>query len=48
MFQAIGHKVLQLQRINFGGLRLGNLKMGKWRFLTRKEIDSLKKQVALK
>ena len=48
MFQAIGHKVLQLQRINFGGLGLGNLKMGKWRFLTRKEIDSLKKQVALK
>ena len=48
MFQAIGHKVLQLQRINFGGLRLGSLKMGKWRFLTRKEIDSLKKQVALK
>ncbi|TET73778.1 MAG: rRNA pseudouridine synthase [Candidatus Aminicenantes bacterium] len=48
MFQAIGHKVLQLQRINFGGLRLGSLKMGKWRFLTRKEIDSLKKQVAPK
>ena len=48
MFQAIGHKVLQLQRVNFGGLRLGSLKMGKWRFLTRKEIDSLKKQVALK
>ncbi len=48
MFQAIGHKVLQLQRINFGGLRLGSLKTGKWRFLTRKEIDSLKKQVALK
>ncbi len=48
MFQAIGHKVLQLQRINFGGLRLGSLKMGKWRFLTRQEIDSLKKQVALK
>ena len=48
MFQAIGHKVIQLQRINFGGLGLGSLKMGKWRFLTRKEIDSLKKQVAPK
>jgi pseudouridine synthase len=48
MFQAIGHKVLQLQRVNFGGLGLGSLKMGKWRFLTRKEIDSLKKQVASK
>jgi len=48
MFQAIGHKVIQLQRINFGGLGLGSLKTGKWRFLTPKEIDSLKKQVALK
>ncbi|MBA7535582.1 Ribosomal large subunit pseudouridine synthase B [subsurface metagenome] len=48
MFQVIGHKVIQLQRINFGGLGLGSLKMGKWRFLTRKEIDSLKKQVAPK
>ncbi len=48
MFQAIGHKVIQLQRINFGGLGLGSLKMGKWRFLTRKEIETLKKQVAPK
>jgi pseudouridine synthase len=48
MFQAIGHKVLQLQRTNFGGLRLGSLKAGKWRFLTRKEVDSLKKLAALK
>jgi len=48
MFQAIGHKVLQLQRTNFGGLKLGSLKAGKWRYLTRKEIDTLKKQVALK
>ncbi len=48
MFQAIGHKVLQLQRINFGGLGLGSLKMGKWRFLTAKEIETLKKQVAPK
>jgi pseudouridine synthase len=48
MFQAIGHKVLQLQRTSFGGLGLGSLKTGKWRFLTRKEIDTLKKKVALK
>jgi len=48
MFQAIGHKVLQLQRTNFGGLKLGSLKAGKWRYLTRKEIDTLKKLVALK
>lgn len=48
MFQAIGHKVLHLQRISFGSLRLGSLKTGKWRYLTRKEIDTLKKQAALK
>jgi pseudouridine synthase len=48
MFQAIGHKVLQLQRTNFGGLKLGSLKAGKWRYLTRKEIDTLKKLAALK
>ncbi len=48
MFQAIGHKVLHLQRTNFGGLKLGSLKQGKWRYLTRKEIDTLKKLAALK
>jgi len=48
MFQAIGHKVLHLQRIGFGSLRLGSLKAGKWRYLTRKEIDTLKKQAAQK
>jgi pseudouridine synthase len=47
MFQAIGHKVLQLQRTNFGGLKLGSLKAGKWRYLTRKEVDYLKKLAAL-
>jgi 16S rRNA U516 pseudouridylate synthase RsuA-like enzyme len=48
MFQAIGHKVFQLQRTSFGGVGLGSLKTGKWRFLNRKEIDTLKKKVALK
>ncbi len=47
MFKAIGHRVLQLRRVSFGGLRLGRLKTGKWRFLTRKEIDILKKASGL-
>jgi len=47
MFDAVGHRVLQLKRIDFGGVRLGKLKTGKWRFLTRKEIDTLKKKVNL-
>jgi pseudouridine synthase len=48
MFQSVGHKVLQLRRICFGGLRLGGLKEGRWRFLNQKEVDSLKKLTALK
>jgi 23S rRNA pseudouridine2605 synthase len=47
MFEAIGHKVLHLQRVGFGGLKLGKLKEGKWRFLTPKEVDLLKKKVGL-
>jgi pseudouridine synthase len=48
MFQAVGHEVLQLQRISLGGLKLGSLKAGKWRYLTRKEVGSLKKLATLK
>jgi len=47
MFEAIGHRVLELKRVGFASLRLGRLKRGEWRFLTRKEVDSLKKQVEL-
>lgn len=47
MFEAIDHRVLHLKRVGFGRLRLGNLKTGKWRFLSRKEVDSLKSQVDL-
>lgn len=47
MFEAVGHRVLRLKRVGFGGLRLGKLQTGKWRFLTRKEVDSLKSQVDL-
>lgn len=38
MFAAIGHPVQQLRRIAYGGLRLGNLPPGKYRFLSRKEL----------
>lgn len=48
MFEAIGHRVLGLQRIRFGGLSLGKLKSGRWRFLTSQEIGKLKSQVGLK
>ncbi len=47
MFEAVGHRVLRLKRIGFGGIRLGKLQTGKWRFLTQKEVDSLKNKVDL-
>lgn len=47
MFEAIGHRVLHLQRVGFGGMRLGKLQSGKWRFLTQREVNRLKNQVDL-
>lgn len=42
MCDAAGMKVLRLQRIAEGDLKLGNLESGKWRFLTQEEQDFLK------
>ena len=42
MFDAVGHRVLKLKRISVGKVKLGNLKVGKWRTLTEKEINSLR------
>ncbi len=39
MFQAIGHPVLSLKRLAYGNLRLGNLRPGKYRFLTKNDIN---------
>lgn len=47
LFDVIGHRVIELQRIKFGNLSLGNLKKGKWRYLTRDEIGRLRNQVRL-
>lgn len=41
MFEAVGHQVLQLRRVKFGPLELGDLKRGQWRELTAEEIRSL-------
>ena len=43
MCQAAGMQVLRLKRIQEGALRLGNLPSGKWRYLTKEEVDFLKK-----
>ncbi len=43
MFAAIGCDVKRLKRIAFAGLTLDGVKVGKFRYLTRAEIDFLKK-----
>lgn len=47
MCAAVGHPVLDLRRIEFGGLKLDRLKSGKWRDLTSQEIDLLKNKAGL-
>ncbi|MEZ6048848.1 MAG: pseudouridine synthase [Planctomycetaceae bacterium] len=42
LFARVGHKVMHLQRVRFGPLRLGRLGLGKYRPLTKAEFDSLK------
>ena len=40
---AIGHSVLKLQRVEFAGIKLGSLKLGGFRMLTKDEVERLKK-----
>ena len=42
MCEAVGLKVIRLQRVSIGDLGLGNLPLGKWRELTPEEINYLK------
>jgi len=41
MCEVIGHKVINLKRVEFAGLKLGPLEKGKWRNLTGKELKML-------
>ncbi len=43
MFKTVGHPVISLKRIKFGPISLKNLPVGKWRHLTRHELNLLKK-----
>ncbi len=45
MCMAIGHPVAKLKRIEFAGIKLGNMKSGSYRELTPKEMDLLKKKI---
>ena len=42
MFEAVGSKVKELQRISIGSVELGNLPLGRWRHLTSHEVNYLK------
>ncbi len=41
MFEAVGCKVTALERISIGKVELGNLPLGRWRYLTSHEISYL-------
>ena len=43
MCDAIGHKVVSLKRVAMERLTLGDLQTGKFRYLTKEEVDYLKK-----
>lgn len=44
MFEAVGCKVFELERIQIGTVELGNLPLGRWRYLTSHEISYLTKE----
>jgi len=45
MFSALGYNVLELERIEFAGIKKDELKPSSWRNLTKGEVESLKKLV---
>lgn len=42
MFDALGYKVLKLDRVQFAGLTKKKLRRGDWRFLTEQEVNMLR------
>jgi 23S rRNA pseudouridine2605 synthase len=45
LFEKLGYRVKKLDRVYFAGLTKKNLKRGKWRFLTEKEVSMLKRGI---
>jgi len=44
MFQKIGAHVVDLKRVSFGALELGDLAEGRWEYLSPNELDRLRKK----
>jgi len=47
MFDAAGYKVVHLVRTGFGGLTIGDLRIGEYRYLQTEEVESMKKLVGM-
>lgn len=47
MCAAVGHPVIELQRVRFGPLSLGSLQSGQWRHLATHEVHALRRAVRL-
>jgi pseudouridine synthase len=47
MFKALGYRVEKLRRTSIGGVSLGDLPVGQWRYLTEEEVARLRRQVGL-
>jgi len=45
LFEAMGYRVKKLDRVYFAGLTKKNLPRGKWRYLSEKEINMLKRGI---
>jgi 23S rRNA pseudouridine2605 synthase len=43
LFEALGYRVRKLDRVYFAGLTKKNVQRGRWRFLTEKEINMLRR-----
>ena len=42
IFEHLGYRVLKLDRVFFAGITKKNLPRGRWRFLTKEEVEVLK------
>ncbi len=42
IFEALGYRVVRLDRVQFAGLTKKNLRRGDWRFLTEQEVEMLR------
>ena len=41
MCETIGHRVLALHRSKIAGIGVKDIELGKWRYLTQKEVEKI-------